>query len=441
MKRYEKYKPTGIQWLPEIPEHWNIESFGKHFSFGKGLPITKADLTKEGIAVISYGQVHSKLNLGVTLSDSLIRYVSNRWLDTNPQNLLRKCDFVFADTSEDIAGAGNCAFNDYSKPLFAGYHIVIARPTEVENSRYWAYLFQSNCWKSQVQSLVNGVKVYSINKSIFKKTAILIPSIAEQEKIVAYLDKRITLIDNCKCQRERELQTLNELKQAEIASVVTRGLNPDVPMKDSGIPWIGQIPSHWETMRIRGLFKESDEKTVDESGTLLSLSQYSGITRKADAGKTGMFEAESTIGYKIVHPGQFVMNIMLAWNGSYAVSDLEGIISPAYCVFDFRLDCNKKYYDYLLRTKAYCGAFKTQSRGIIDSRLRLYPYKFYAFKTLVPPIEEQNAIVEYIESKTNKIDTMIEALKAEIDRLTEYKQRLISDVVTGQIDVRGEQIQ
>lgn len=441
MKRYEKYKPTGIQWLPEIPEHWNIESFGKHFSFGKGLPITKADLTKEGIAVISYGQVHSKLNLGVTLSDSLIRYVSNRWLDTNPQNLLRKCDFVFADTSEDIAGAGNCAFNDYSKPLFAGYHIVIARPTEVENSRYWAYLFQSNCWKSQVQSLVNGVKVYSINKSILKKTAILIPSIAEQEKIVAYLDKRITLIDNCKCQRERELQTLNELKQAEIASVVTRGLNPDVPMKDSGIPWIGQIPSHWETMRIRGLFKESDEKTVDESGTLLSLSQYSGITRKADAGKTGMFEAESTIGYKIVHPGQFVMNIMLAWNGSYAVSDLEGIISPAYCVFDFRLDCNKKYYDYLLRTKAYCGAFKTQSRGIIDSRLRLYPYKFYAFKTLVPPIEEQNAIVEYIESKTNKIDTMIEALKAEIDRLTEYKQRLISDVVTGQIDVRGEQIQ
>lgn len=441
MKRYEKYKPTGIQWLPEIPEHWNIESFGKHFSFGKGLPITKADLTKEGIAVISYGQVHSKLNPGVTLSDSLIRYVSNRWLDTNPQNLLRKCDFVFADTSEDIAGAGNCAFNDYSKPLFAGYHIVIARPTMVENSHYWAYLFQSNCWKSQVQSLVNGVKVYSINKSILKKTAILIPSIAEQEKIVAYLDKRITLIDNCKCQRERELQTLNELKQAEIASVVTRGLNPDVPMKDSGIQWIGQIPSHWETMRIRGLFKESDEKTVDESGTLLSLSQYSGITRKADAGKTGMFEAESTIGYKIVHPGQFVMNIMLAWNGSYAVSDLEGIISPAYCVFDFRLDCNKKYYDYLLRTKAYCGAFKTQSRGIIDSRLRLYPYKFYAFKTLVPPIEEQNAIVEYIESKTNKIDTMIEALKAEIDRLTEYKQRLISDVVTGQIDVRGEQIQ
>ena len=239
-------------------------------------------------------------------------------------------------------------------------------------------------------------------------------------------------------ERERELQTLNELKQAEIASVVTRGLNPTVAMKDSEIPWIGKIPAHWDTMRIRGLFKESDEKTTDESGTLLSLSQYTGITLKSEAGKTGMFEAESTVGYKVVHPGQFVMNIMLAWNGSYAVSDLEGIISPAYCVFDFRIDCNKKYYDYLLRTKAYSGAFKTQSRGIIDSRLRLYPYKFYAFRTLVPPIEEQNAIVDYIESKTTKIDNMIESLKAEIERLSEYKQRLISDVVTGQINVQDE---
>jgi len=241
-------------------------------------------------------------------------------------------------------------------------------------------------------------------------------------------------------ERERELQTLNELKQAEIASVVTRGLNPNVPMKDSGIPWIGQIPAHWDTMRIRGLFSESYEKTEDESGTLLSLSQYTGITLKSEAGKTGMFEAESTVGYKVVHPGQFVMNIMLAWNGSYAVSELEGIISPAYCVFDFRIDCNKKYYDYLLRTKAYSGAFKTQSRGIIDSRLRLYPYKFYAFQTLVPPIEEQDAIVAYIDSKISNIDAMIDALKIEIERLTEFKQRLISDVVTGQIDVRGEDL-
>ena len=433
MKRYEKYKPTGIQWLPEIPEHWNIESFGKHFSFGKGLPITKADLTKEGIAVISYGQVHSKLNLGVTLSDSLIRYVSNRWLDTNPQNLLRKCDFVFADTSEDIAGAGNCAFNDYSKPLFAGYHIVIARPTEVENSRYWAYLFQSNCWKSQVQSLVNGVKVYSINKSILKKSAILIPHISEQYKIVAYLNKRITLIKSCKCQRERELQTLNELKQAEIASVVTRGLNPDVPMKDSGIPWIGQIPDHWELRRFKtvcSLIREPS-KNGDKKIALENIETNTGRLIATDSvfdGEGVHFEPGDILFGKL---RPYLAKVYLAKESAQAVGDFyvfrsNGSIIPA-------------YLHKLIISAPFIGVVNAGTYGTKMPRASWQDIS--QLNIPLPPIEEQNAIVEYIESKTNKIDTMIEALKAEIDRLTEYKQRLISDVVTGQIDVRGEQIQ
>ena len=437
MKRYEKYKPTGIQWLPEIPEHWNIESFGKHFSFGKGLPITKADLTKEGIAVISYGQVHSKLNLGVTLSDSLIRYVSNRWLDTNPQNLLRKCDFVFADTSEDIAGAGNYAFNDYSKPLFAGYHIVIARPTMVENSHYWAYLFQSNCWKSQVQSLVNGVKVYSINKSILKKTAILIPSIAEQEKIVAYLDKRITLIDNCKCQRERELQTLNELKQAEIASVVTRGLNPDVPMKDSGIFWQPLIPMNWSVTKLKHVLSKLDRPRRPDDELLVCSN--SGDVKKRGDSKLGLV-ADSDEIYQGVRCGDLLIHGMDTWHGAIAVSNYDGMCTPVVHVCDSTQ--NKKYIALYLRNMANQKVFKLISNGVRQNTSDFRSWgKVGTILIPIPPIEEQNAIVEYIESKTNKIDTMIEALKAEIDRLTEYKQRLISDVVTGQIDVRGEQIQ
>ena len=440
MKRYEKYKPTGIQWLPEIPEHWNIESFGKHFSFGKGLPITKADLTKEGIAVISYGQVHSKLNLGVTLSDSLIRYVSNRWLDTNPQNLLRKCDFVFADTSEDIAGAGNCAFNDYSKPLFAGYHIVIARPTEVENSRYWAYLFQSNCWKSQVQSLVNGVKVYSINKSILKKSAILIPHISEQYKIVAYLNKRITLIKSCKCQRERELQTLNELKQAEIASVVTRGLNPDVPMKDSGIPWIGMIPEHWNVKSLRAYLRLVSEKNHPKA-TLLSVTREQGvIVRDVESKEENHnFIPEDLSGYKYVHKGQFVINKMKAWQGSYGVSLYDGIVSPAYYVCDLDFP-DKEYFSLAIRSKTYVDFFACWSKGIRVGQWDLEPIALKSVPFLEPPVKEMHEIVDYVKDKTKKIDTMIDAFTAEINRHTKYKQRLLSDVVTGQIDVRGEQI-
>lgn len=237
-------------------------------------------------------------------------------------------------------------------------------------------------------------------------------------------------------ERERELRLLEELKQAEIASVVTRGLNPDVPMKDSGISWIGMIPEHWETKRIKSILTEAKEKTTtDGEGVLLSLSQYTGVGLKSEAEKTGMSEAESTIGYNVVHKGQFVMNIMLAWNGSYAVSELDGIISPSYCVFDFADTVYNKFFHYLWRLQSYQGAFKTMSKGIIDSRLRLYPIYFLAFNTIIPPIEEQRAIVEYIENKTRNIDEMVANLKAEIEYLTEYKQRLIADVVTGQIKV------
>ena len=198
--------------------------------------------------------------------------------------------------------------------------------------------------------------------------------------------------------------------------------------KPTGISWLPEIPAHWDTMRIRGLFKESIEKTVDDSGTLLSLSQYTGVSLKSEAGKTGMFEAESTTGYKIVHPGQFVMNIMLAWNGSYAVSDLEGIISPAYCVFDFRIPCVKRYFDYLLRTKIYSGAFRTQSRGIIDSRLRLYPNKFYSFKAIVPPIEEQEKIVAFLDKKITLIESCKCQRERELQTLNELKQAEIASM-------------
>ena len=223
--------------------------------------------------------------------------------------------------------------------------------------------------------------------------------------------------------------------QLEIESVVTRGINFDVKFKSTNIPWLPEIPEHWQIKPIRSLLREVTEKSETGDEELLSLSQYTGISYKKDAKNTGMFEAESTIGYKKVYPGQFVMNIMLAWNGSYAVSDLEGIISPAYCVFDFVSDCDKLYYHYLLRLGIYSGAFKTASRGIIDSRLRLYPNRFYPFPIICPPIEEQHAIVSYITERVAKIDSLIEKLNKEIECIKEYKQRLISDVVTGQIKV------
>lgn len=237
--------------------------------------------------------------------------------------------------------------------------------------------------------------------------------------------------------REREL--LDSLKQSEIANVVTKGLNPNAPMKDSGIPWIGMIPEHWEINKIRSIFKLAHEKSEVHRDDLLSLSQYTGIKFKSECERTGMFEAETTIGYNIVHKGQFVMNIMLAWNGSYVVSDLDGVISPSYCVFDFKGNHDKKYFNYLLRTNMYQGVFKANSKGLIDSRLRLYPNYFFPIPVIIPPLEEQKQISTFIENKVSHINNYMTYLQAEIDYLKEFKQRLISDAVTGQICVAEPQ--
>ena len=207
-----------------------------------------------------------------------------------------------------------------------------------------------------------------------------------------------------------------------------------VEMKDSGIAWIGEIPKHWEVTRLKNVFCEYNVKSENGTETLLSLSQYTGVKPKSETELAGSHEAESYEGYKIVKAGQLVMNIMLAWNGSYALSDYDGMISPAYCIYDFRTACHRKYFHYLLRIDGYPSAFKTMSRGIIDSRLRLYPEQFYTFNTVVPPKEEQSRIANFLDKKCAEIDELIALQEQMIAQLTTYKQAVITETVTKGLD-------
>ena len=310
------------------------------------------------------------------------------------------------------------------------------------STEYYNYLFHLKAVQQQMRSLANGILEIRLRISSTKLFGMYypFPPIEEQRKIVTYLDKKITLIETCKCQRERELQTLNELKQAEIASVVTRGLNPNVPMKDSGIPWIGQIPEHWNLKTLRAYLRLISEKNHPDA-TLLSVTREQGvIVRDVESKEENHnFIPEDLSGYKYVRKGQFVINKMKAWQGSYGVSLYDGIVSPAYYVCDLDFP-NKEYFSLAIRSKTYVDFFARWSKGIRVGQWDLEPIALKSVPFLEPPVKEMREIVDYVKSKTQKIDTMIEALTAEIERLTEYKQRLISDVVTGQVDVRGEEI-
>ncbi|MBD5583623.1 MAG: restriction endonuclease subunit S [Clostridia bacterium] len=200
--------------------------------------------------------------------------------------------------------------------------------------------------------------------------------------------------------------------------------------KDSGIPWIGKIPSHWDVKPIRSFLSQSKELNEDENATLLTLSQYKGVNIRNGNEDSAISAPESLVGYNVVHKGQFVMNIMLAWNGSYGVSDYEGVISPAYAIFNFKNDVCKAYYHYLWRTKAYQDAFKTRSKGIVDSRLRLYPQYFLPFYTSIPPKDEQEAIVAYLDKVTADIDKAIAAKERIIASLEERRKIIITHAVT-----------
>lgn len=423
MKRYEKYKPTGIQWLPEIPEHWEITQLRKSLSLvsikGKGDKQLLSVTREKGVIKRDIYNLEENHN-----------FVPE---DLNGYKYVTPGQFVI---NKMKSWQGSYGVSDYEGIVSPAYFVC---NLNFPNKEFFSQAIRSRAYVDFFAQWSKGIRVgqWDLEPIALKSIPFFEPPILEQNKIVAYLDKRITLIKKCKCQRERELQTLNELRQAEIASVVTRGLNPDVPMKDSGIPWIGQIPAHWKMMRIKNLLVESKVKSTDGHEQSLSLSKVSGIIPYEEKENRTM-QSESLIGAKVVHPGDVVFNRFKA--RLFAISTYNGVVSSDYAVYKGKGRANLNYLVSLFSTEMYRAAFDRKASGIGDGFSRLYTADLFAMYAIFPPIEEQNAIVEYIESKTNKIDTMIEALKAEIDRLTEYKQRLISDVVTGQIDVRGEQI-
>ena len=210
-----------IRWNIDYPEHWHIQRIRESFSFRKGLSITKENLEETGIAVINYGQIHSKKNSCIGLNEELIKHVNESYLTTNPSCLVEKGDFIFADTSEDISGCGNCVYIDSVDTIFAGYHSIIAHPNNSGNSNYLAYLFKSPLWRYQIHKKVNGVKVYSITQKMLKDAFILIPPVNEQEEIIQYLNKVCAKIDTSVKSIEEKIAQLQELKTRLISDVVT----------------------------------------------------------------------------------------------------------------------------------------------------------------------------------------------------------------------------
>lgn len=216
-----KMKDSGVEWIGEIPEGWDVKPFKYIFKTGKGLSFTKADLVNEGVPVISYGQVHSKQNKGTQIVDSLIRFVPVEMTLNSPLAKVHIGDFIFADTSEDLEGCGNCVYIDKEIGLYAGYHSVIAHAQSKSSNLYLAYLFLTNCWRSQIRSRVSGIKVLSISQSIINQTTVILPHLSEQRAITSYLDEKTAQIDALISLKQEKIAELKNYKKSIIYEYVT----------------------------------------------------------------------------------------------------------------------------------------------------------------------------------------------------------------------------
>lgn len=436
-------KDSGVEWIGEIPENWEIKPLKNLFSFGKGLPITKADLIDSGVPTISYGQIHAKYNKGVHVIDSLFRFVNESYLITNFDSIVTPKSFVFADTSEDLEGCGNYVFNDSSDRFFAGYHTIIMTPYNNENNyKYFAYLFLTDVWRFQLRIKVSAVKVYSIPQKILKQTSVTIPSFHEQEQIVSYLDTKCAEIDSIAEDIQKEIETLQEYRKSVITEAVTKGLDPNVEIKDSGVEWIGMIPKHWNvspfTKYLESIidYRGKTPEKVDE-GTLL-------VTAKNI--KNGAIDYEISREYvkteeyeEIMHRGKLKIGDMLftteAPLGEVAnVDRTDFALAQRVIKFRGKKDLVDNYFmKYWFMSYSFQENLKTFATG--STALGIKASKLSKLRLMLPPLREQNEIVVYLDTKCAEIDSIISDKQRQLDTLAEYRKSLIYEYVTGKKEV------
>ena len=439
-----KLNDSGVEWIGEIPLNWTVKPLKWIVKFGKGLPITKDNLIEQGVPVVSYGQIHSKANNGTHLQDELIRFVSEAYLESNPLSLGKKGDIFFADTSEDYAGIGNAVLVDIDAPVFAGYHTVIVRPNDQAYSRYLAYLFLTDAWRSQLCSRASGIKVFSITQGLLKKTTVILPPAEKIAGMTDYLDRKCSQIDAIIARQQEVIENLKAYKLSVITEAVTKGLNPDVPMKDSGVEWIGEIPEHWEIRRIGSFARVTSSKRIFEESYVDEGVPFYRSKEITDLSKGLHVQTEIFIPEEVFEqvneasPAPKCGDILLTSIGTIGntwISDgrkfyyKDGNITQIEANDSF----DSAYVEYCFSSNVVLEQYTRLAMG--STLLALTIIKIKKILVAFPPLDEQRKIVQYLKLKCSSIDAAIKNKENLITKLVDYKKSLIYEVVTGKKEV------
>lgn len=417
MERYSEYKDSGVKWLGEIPGHWELRKMKYTFDerSQKGFPNEPLLAATQNHGVILKSQYENRTVEAVKSLDTL--------------KLVEIGDFVISLRS--FQGGLEYAHN---RGIISPAYTILT-PTHIKAS-YFKHLSKSDIFISLLKSSVTGIREgQNIDYNKLKESLLPIPPEEEQKAMGCYLDAATSKIDKAIAMQQKMIDLLNERKQIIIQNAVTKGLDENVEMKDSGVEWIGMIPKHWGLYPLRKYLNVNSKRNMPNA-QLLSVTREEGVIVRNTESKeeNHNFIPDDLSNYKYVRKGQFVINKMKSWQGSYGVSNFNGIVSPAYFVYDLNYP-NTTYFSMAIRSKMFSPFFSKYSKGIRIDQWDLVPEALKVIPFLEPPVEEQIEIVEYLGNLIPKIESKISNYQRQITLLQERKQIIINEVVTGKVKV------
>ena len=418
LNRYPKYKPTGIAWLPEVPEGWEVRKVRQLLTMvsRKGFPEKQLlSVTREQGVVVR--DVESKEENHNFIPDDLSNY-----------KLVEVGDFVINKMKAWQGSYGVSASEGIVSPAY-----YTCKLSGVDR-RFFSVAIRSKAYVSFFAQLSKGIRVgqWDLSPMALKEIPFLFPPLATQQSIVAFLGEKCGKIDRWVAAKEREVALLKELKQAMIAEAVTgatKVARTDTArkMKPSGIPWLPEVPEGWEVKKVRQHFRLRSEKVSEQDYPPLSVAKVGVVPQLADVA-ISMAQGETR---KLVREGDYVVNSRSDRKGSCGIAPQDGSVTTISIVLEPR-QIDRQFVHYLFRSTPWVEEFYRNGRGIVAD---LWTTRYQEMRNMVfplPPLAEQRAIVAYIEARAAKIDAAVAGLEREIAAMKEYKQRLIADVVTGQ---------
>lgn len=442
MRKYEKYKDSGIAWIGEMPEHWDVFPIKHLCRYDKysvktgpfGTQLKGDDLQESGDVI-----VYNQKNVIYQRFDEVRFYVSNQKANELKSFYTQPNDFLI--TSRGTIGRAAILPNTADMGILHPCLIALRLNRSKVLDKWLLYFINdTDCFRTGIQLASNATTIEVIYTETLKNSLVAIPSIPEQEQIAKYLDWKCGEVDRIVEVRERQIKLLAELRTSVISRAVTRGLNPNAPLKDSGIEWIGQIPKHWEVKKIKHLGKVISGSTPNSSdiqywnGNIIWITPADMKDKYISKGSRNItIEGLKSIGGVLSPKGSVIIS-------SRAPIGLVCISKTDMCTNQgcktLISNCNKEYLYYLILSNV--AILKSKGNTTTFDEMSMATYKNHIIA--IPSFEEQQQIADYLDKKTEEIDSTINKFKVQIDKLKEYRQALITEVVTGKIDVRGIKI-